>query len=187
MLLRKAREELGGEEKLDSLLTKSHQIVVNKKSWYSGGPYTSEEKFLVKIQEIDAALELEYKQRHNVKKVFVIFELENEQRFCLSSLSISIIAANDSAKSLSITTSNETTDNKFRGQNALFVCEPSEPDNINWQALEVTSTQKNLRLAFSFVISGGILAASFMLTMLMKNQYSDYLFLVVAAVSYSIN
>jgi hypothetical protein len=128
LLLRQASEQLGGNEQLNALLEKSRRFIVDKKSCFSYASYTVEEKALMSIQKLDTALEAAYKERYDVKKVYIIFDLEKEQRFCLKSLSIPLISASEGSQFASsiVESTSEISDMKFRGHNSLFVCEPSE-------------------------------------------------------------
>lgn len=128
LLLRKVSDQLAGKDQIISLLEKSRQVAVGKKSCFSCASYTVEEKVLMSIQKIDAALEAVYREKYSVQKVYVIFELEKEQRFCLKSLSIPLISASEDSQFASsfVVSTSEISDVKFRGHNSLYVCEPSE-------------------------------------------------------------
>ena len=146
--------------------------------------------YALQLKSLDEKLSVAYRLRYPVSKVFVTFELEDQQRFCLESLTVSYYEASKDTGFQSKDLASAGHDHrhvelqvdKFRGNNALYVSEPSEPDNINWMSLEISHNEIYFRQFVSFVISGGILAASFILTSYIQRESPSDLVFVVAIV-----
>jgi len=157
------------ENDAKTLIRKAKYITIDKRPfWDFSSPKAIEETLTAELQMTNKALEEEYNELHVVSKVFIVFEMQRDQRSCLEKLNMSILAMGEETE-------------KFRGKQ-LYVSEPTEPDNINWLGLEATPLKRYSRSALSFILSGAFLAASFSLTEYVITKYPEYLAFVVAVV-----
>jgi len=188
MLIREIKEELS-EQYAENLIAMAKQPrLVEKPSIFFSD---SHRKLLWRLQRLELLLQEAYKLSYRVSKVFVTFDLEDEQRQALESLTISFFQSvtDEGLQDQDLTTVGhehrnlEVAVEKFRGRNALYVSEPSEPDNINWQGIEVTPVERYARQLISLLLSCGVLAASFILTAYVNKVQPSSVVYVVAFVS----
>ena len=138
--------------------------------------------YILRLKSINEQLEAAYKLSYPVVKVFVTFEYEQEQRYCLDSLSTSYF---DSAiENAPPDEDEDDVEKKYKPRiedQTYCVLEPSEPDNLNWQMLEISNLKRLSRNFLSFCMGGAILYGSFYFTNWVQENNPSLFPLAIAA------
>ena len=167
------------KEQMVKLAETSAGIVLKEPSLFGT---TQKQRYVLKLRNINQQLEAAYKLTYPVIKVFVTFEYEKDQRNCLDALSTSYF---DSAiESPPEDEDEDDVEKKYKPRiedEVLCVREPSEPDNINWQILEISLSERLLKNFISFCIGVVALYGSFYFTNWVQENNPEYFPLAIAA------
>lgn len=134
-------------------------------------------QYLLRLKERFArALQEVCRRTFPVCRVYCTFELEEHQRLCLKELEVPDINAILDIKDRS------QTRKLFRNDNVLNVKEPCEPDNILWANLGITTSRRMWSNALSIVISIGLLAAVWYITLAVRVSAPNVIGFVIGVI-----
>ena len=134
-----------------------------------------------KIRSLDKVLEEAFKRNYEVLRVYVTFDLEEQQRLCLNELEVPNVHHLRGFVDVKMRT-------KFRSQHVLDVVESPEFDNIHWQNLGITYWQRMQLLALSWMLSIALLICCYFLISWARTNYLSQLpiFITLADISLSV-
>eukprot|EP01038_Epipyxis_sp_PR26KG_P016436 gene16436-22409_t len=155
---------------LCALIHEKHNLVRNMKSQSkTTSSITKQLELKNKLSKLEKKLQIAYNQPYPVCKVYVTFETEVDKVGCLRALEVpDIVAMFDLKHGFNLSNTNSTNNNHqpkdpllFDGTNILNVKVPPEPDDILWENVESSWSNKLFFRLVSYFVTAVLLTATY--------------------------
>ena len=141
---------------------------------------TSVAKIESKIRALDTTLDAAWKRNYDVLRIYVTFDLEEQQRLCLSELEVPNIYHFQRNVDVRQRT-------KFRNQHVLEVVESPEFDNIHWQNLGISFWQHMRLWGSAWLLSIALLVCCYYLINWVRTNHLNQLPIAITLVDMALS